>query len=62
MSYQILIFHLILVVFSTGCKKGLSSYCDSEKKKLKQKTIKQTITIYKIFPINIIIIFLIIFY
>ena len=32
MSYQILIFHLILVVFSTGCKKGLSSYCDSEKK------------------------------
>jgi hypothetical protein len=32
MSYQLLIFHLILVVFSTGCKKGLSIYCDSEKK------------------------------
>ena len=66
MSYQLLIFHLILVVFSTGCVRGLSSYCDYEKKILKQKTIKQTIkqtiTIYKISSINIIKIFLISFY
>ena len=32
MSYQLLIFHLILVVFLIGCGRGLSSYCDSEKK------------------------------
>ena len=32
MSYQLLIFHLILVVFLTGCVRGLSSYCDSKKK------------------------------
>ena len=43
MSYQLLIFHLILVVFSTGCVRGLSSYCDSEKKKLNKKTIKHIV-------------------
>jgi hypothetical protein len=32
MSYQLLIFQLILIAFSTGCARGLSSYCDSEKK------------------------------
>ena len=42
MSYQLLIFHLILVVFLIGCGRGLSSYCGSEKKQLKQKAIKQT--------------------
>jgi hypothetical protein len=32
MRYQLMIFQLILVVFSTGCLRGLSSYCDSKKK------------------------------
>ena len=45
MSYQLLIFHLILVVFLVGCGRGISSYCDYKKKQLKQKTIKQIITI-----------------
>ena len=44
MSYQLLIFHLILEVFLIGCGRGLSIYCDSEKKQLKKKTIKQTTT------------------
>ena len=48
MSYQLLIFHLILVVFLIGCGRGLSIYCDSEKKQHKQKTIKQTTTSHMI--------------
>lgn len=61
MRYQLRIFQLILIAFSTGYVRGISSYWDSEKKQLKQKPIKQIITIYKIFSVKITGIFLIIF-
>ena len=37
MSYQLLIFQLILIAFSTGYVRGISSYCDSEKSNLNKK-------------------------